>query len=639
MVRNSVRWTAIVMAGAVLSVGGPMRSAFAAVRLVDVSGVDSGDCSSSPCATVNYAISQATAGDTISVGAGTYAEAVVVNKAVTITGAGVATTVFNGGGANPGTGSGEVLQYPPNPPAPALNVGFTIVASSVTISDLTVRNYGLHGIQGNAPQSNVTLTRLNASYNGWANNGGRGIFFGSEGSVAVDWTNVTISDSTARQNRLVGIDVNVGTNTGVTISGNTAIDNGDSGITLAGAANGSVSNNIVTNNGRFGIEIRNPSGPVTVDGNTVRASNDDTLAAPDRWPAAVAQLGWDLGGIVIYSRGVGEGQATSPTGVTVTNNSVAGYLQATSGAPGVGQGHGIVLEGTGHTVSGNSLFHNDVAIQLQSGQVSNTTSTDGFDRGNAATAVDATVSGNAICANRLAGLRVVGASATAPYPFGSNWWGTTAGPIGGASRTAAWVATGQIGPDNIVGSVTASAPLASAVGSIPASSDCRVAGNISVSLSGVAGAATVTATCPLLAPAVQNVSAPGVAVVVFSGLPAGTICAVSATTASGFTVSGPTSIAVPDNATGDAAFVLAAAPPASTTPPTTLAPTTTSNVGNGVPISGPPTTARPILPTTGSTPSGTLLAAAIALLLAGAGAGCAARRPIPVRNEPRRRRR
>jgi parallel beta-helix repeat protein len=481
----------------------------------------------------------------------------------------------------------------------------------------------------------VTLTRLDTSYNGWATNTGRGMFFGTEGTVATDWTNLTISDSTARQNRLTGIDVNSGTNTGVVMSGNTSIDNGDAGLTLAGGTNGLITNNTVTNNGRFGIEIRNPSATVTVSNNTVRGSGDDTMAVANRWPAATAQLGWDIGGIVIYLRGGGEGQSTIPTGVTVTGNSVAGYLRATSGAPGLGQGVGILLEGTGHTISGNSLFHNDVGIQLQSGQVSNTTSTDGFDRGSSPTPVDAVISGNAICANRLAGVRLIGASATSPYPLGSNWWGTTAGQNGGAARAVTWAATGQIGPDNIVGSITTAAQQLVSVGLIPGAVDCRVAGGLSVSLGGVAGTASVTMSCPSLPAVTQPLTSPAAPVVLFSGLPAGTICTIVATPGSGVTITGPTTIGVPDNAIADATFSLGLPPittttstiaPAITTPPVTTPPPTPTLP----PSSGPSTSSRRSgagLPETGGNSASGLTALALALVAFGALATALARRP------------
>lgn len=58
-------------------------------RYVASTGADVGDCATSadPCATVNYAVSQAVAGNTIYVSAGAYPEMVLVDKALTFKGA------------------------------------------------------------------------------------------------------------------------------------------------------------------------------------------------------------------------------------------------------------------------------------------------------------------------------------------------------------------------------------------------------------------------------------------------------------------------------------------------------------------------------------------------------------------------
>jgi hypothetical protein len=61
-------------------------AAAAATRLVSPSGSDSGDCVASPCATIGFAVSQAGAGDTISVAAGTYAESVLIDKRLSLVG-------------------------------------------------------------------------------------------------------------------------------------------------------------------------------------------------------------------------------------------------------------------------------------------------------------------------------------------------------------------------------------------------------------------------------------------------------------------------------------------------------------------------------------------------------------------------
>ena len=52
---------------------------------VNTTGADTGNCQGTPCLTIQYAINQASAGNTISVGAGTFA-GFNVNKALIING-------------------------------------------------------------------------------------------------------------------------------------------------------------------------------------------------------------------------------------------------------------------------------------------------------------------------------------------------------------------------------------------------------------------------------------------------------------------------------------------------------------------------------------------------------------------------
>jgi parallel beta-helix repeat protein len=64
------------------------QAAAATTRLVAPAGSDSGDCVASPCATIGYAVSQANAGDTVSVAAGTYPETVRIEKQLALLGRG-----------------------------------------------------------------------------------------------------------------------------------------------------------------------------------------------------------------------------------------------------------------------------------------------------------------------------------------------------------------------------------------------------------------------------------------------------------------------------------------------------------------------------------------------------------------------
>ncbi|MBK8485890.1 MAG: hypothetical protein IPL31_16445 [Saprospiraceae bacterium] len=56
-----------------------------------------------------------------------------------------------------------------------------------------------------------------------------------------------------------------------------------------------------------------------------------------------------------------------PTGVSITGNTVSGYIEdnGTSSS----EGFGIVVEGTNHTVIGNTVTGNDVGIQQQAGHL------------------------------------------------------------------------------------------------------------------------------------------------------------------------------------------------------------------------------------------------------------------------------
>jgi parallel beta-helix repeat protein len=65
-------------------------AASAATRYVSTHGVDTGDCTLTPCHTIGYAVGQAAPGDTIKVAPGTYAESVTIGKQLTVDGGGEA---------------------------------------------------------------------------------------------------------------------------------------------------------------------------------------------------------------------------------------------------------------------------------------------------------------------------------------------------------------------------------------------------------------------------------------------------------------------------------------------------------------------------------------------------------------------
>ncbi len=71
---------------------------------VSTAGTDSGSCGtpSTACATINYAISQSVAGDTIKVAAGTYNQTVAITVPIRLIGAGASRTTLDGSALDPG---------------------------------------------------------------------------------------------------------------------------------------------------------------------------------------------------------------------------------------------------------------------------------------------------------------------------------------------------------------------------------------------------------------------------------------------------------------------------------------------------------------------------------------------------------
>jgi hypothetical protein len=107
---------------------------------VSKTGTDTGNCISSPCATINYAISVAPAGTTIDVAAGTYDQTVDVTEPVNLQGAGAGKTILNGAGLDPG-GSLYGIIY----------VGTT--GGLTTIQGFTITNPDPYGYTGGEPEA------------------------------------------------------------------------------------------------------------------------------------------------------------------------------------------------------------------------------------------------------------------------------------------------------------------------------------------------------------------------------------------------------------------------------------------------------------------------------------------------------
>jgi hypothetical protein len=315
---------------------------------------------------IQLAIDYAVAGHTINIADGTYTQRLVVNKSLTLDGQSQAGTILNGTGLGNGRG-----------------IAINNAVTSVTVQDLTVQNFsgangnthaGIYAIGGNDDLTVENVTIQN-------NVGGSGFYAnGPVDNVTLDYvtssghttsargiviwnglkSNITITNCTVFNNNCCGIELQDGTCSAVTMNNNTVYDNEDNGMSAVGL-NGSVgpstiSNNTITNCGRFGIEIKNPDGSATVSGNIV--------TGPTTTPTSPTNVLKDFAGIALMRRGVLAGNVDVPTGVTVTGNTVTGYVQ-----PSVSDGFGIVVEGTHHLVTGNTVTGNDVGIQQQAGHL------------------------------------------------------------------------------------------------------------------------------------------------------------------------------------------------------------------------------------------------------------------------------
>ncbi len=359
--------------------------------------------------TIQGEVNNASAGDTVLAKAGTYGESVTITRPVTLLGAGSGVTTLQGAGSGNG-------------------IGIASGVSNVTISDLTVRDFGngvalagggtydhltftnleaisndAHGLfLAGASLDTVALTDVTSSDNGLPGSAGRGVYF-TDGTK----TNISITGGTFDHNLLVGIDLNDGSASGITITGNEVVGNGDSGIGVLGAKGPGanlIANNIVTDNGRFGIEIKNPTGSGERSGpGSVVVSNNivtRTVAATDSR---------DYAGIAVFRRAPGLLNADQPSGAVVTGNTVSGYHRMTVGS--TGDGFGIVVEGLGQVVTGNVVSNNDIDIQVQASNTANTQSTPFFDRGDASVS-SAVINGNTILTSTNFDLRNMGAPTT-----------------------------------------------------------------------------------------------------------------------------------------------------------------------------------------------------------------------------------
>ena len=386
--------------------------------------------------TIQEAIDAANANDVIECEEYTFLEKVNVTKTLTLKGVSEANTIIDGTGLGNGSGitiaSGvtnvsiekfTIKNHSGTDPntyagiyAPANNSGLNV--QHCTLKD----NVGGSGFYANGPINGLVLNDLDVS--------GHPNTFGAARGIVV-WNgfkeNITITNCDVYNNNCCGIELQDGTASGVTMTGNNVHDNGDNGIGLSGLKGGTganlIANNTLTNNGRFGIEVKNPNGTGQTSGTGSIVVENNTV----NFTASPTMNNRDHAGIAVFRRafltGNSAGYPNIPTGVVVRNNTVAGYQQQNPGSS--EKGYGIVIEGTNHSVLNNTVNNSDFGIQEQGGlhpnanyvaddagdgNQENGMSANYFGRGNAPVACGNTISGNTFSGNTTDINTVVGGS-------------------------------------------------------------------------------------------------------------------------------------------------------------------------------------------------------------------------------------
>ncbi|WP_375435994.1 right-handed parallel beta-helix repeat-containing protein [uncultured Hymenobacter sp.] len=437
-----------------------------------------------PFATVTQALAQADlTTQTIFIDAGTYTERVVLNKPVSLQGAGTATvrpasaTIFDGGLLPAATQTSEAGLL--------ITVSGGSSSQPLTIADLTLQKYdfGIQAEGGNVSQANflledvetlynrrqgilwrslggvqnLTFRRVHAAYtaesgNTTANGAGRGLFL-----VNGHKANILIEDGVFEMNRRGGVDINDGSVSGLTVRNNLFAQNAGGALVVLGAAgsrNGSGSftsiaalleGNVIRNNASNGMEFKACTGTGRRSGAGSFVVRNNFIA---RTIGAPTTLSEDNAGLAFVDRdrdviavGGGVNGDLTTGGAFIEGNTIRGYLADATSASFNINGFGLVLEGAQNKVFGNVVAQCQRGVQVQDRPANSTGNTPFFDSSRNGLVVS---SGDSIRGNRLdscaTAIRAV--NLTNPINASLNWLGaSSAASVRGAAGTGGLVVT------------------------------------------------------------------------------------------------------------------------------------------------------------------------------------------------------
>ena len=260
--------------------------------------------------TITAAIAAASAGDTITVQAGTYTEAgITVNKNLTITGAAASTTIVQAH-AMQGSATDRVFW---------INPGVTAILENLTIRHGQISDLG----GGIRVDGTLTLNDSVVQHNSTSTAGG-GIY--SYPSSTLTLNNSTVSNNTASNLAGGGLVVEgVATVNNSTISGNTASADGSGFVVVGFSSSLTLNNSTVTGNtinnasGSGGIGVL--SGSVTIKNSIIIGNVKNGGTGQEDCSGTITSQGYNL-------VGSGTGCPSSGTGDLTTSNP-ANELSAT----------------------------------------------------------------------------------------------------------------------------------------------------------------------------------------------------------------------------------------------------------------------------------------------------------------------
>jgi len=316
--------------------------------------------------TITEAVAMAEDGDEILVRPGTYTEAVVIEKDITLTGDGpVADIVITA------PDDGPTAQIAPRWGSATDPYAVLLLETNAVLSGLTFQGVRseIHATGGSPTISGLVLEGVGLPYRGGANAAGSGILV-NVGSAA------TISDNVMNGGGPIGIfDPSE-----LTVDGNTLVDGphiwgylGDEtvirgntisgalvrGINLSDDSSPLIEGNTITDAGQVGIRLRAADSPV-VSGNTITGSGSQGIFVNTGTPILSGNslsdnqtgIGWSGASGLIEGNTVTGGT----TGISVMSGSPSLEDNATTGAGGFGI---VISAGTSPTLTGNTSCENE----------------------------------------------------------------------------------------------------------------------------------------------------------------------------------------------------------------------------------------------------------------------------------------